>query len=190
MVAQRAKVSVPALADIVLVSAGGYPKDVNLYQAQKALDNATYAVRPGGIIILIAECIEGLGNQTFATWMMEARSPDDLLERIQRKFGTSLAPLVALSRGTTPGEALAKAGTLLERVQGEPLVKLLRMRTEQIPHIVYVSRVAALKQSPELLCQHLFQPVGGHLPSFCWCVRVGMVDRAFYRGKYESLVAG
>ena len=86
MVAQRANVPVPALADIVLVSAGGYPKDVNLYQAQKALDNATYAVRPDGIIILVAECIEGFGNQTFETWMTEARSPDDLLERIQREF--------------------------------------------------------------------------------------------------------
>ena len=86
MVAQRGKVPVPALADIVLVSAGGYPKDVNLYQAQKALDNATYAVRPGGIIVLVAECIEGFGNQTFETWMTEARSPDDLLKRIQREF--------------------------------------------------------------------------------------------------------
>ena len=86
MVAQRAKVPVLALADIVLVSAGGYPKDVNLYQAQKALDNATYAVRPGGIIILVAECIEGFGNQTFETWMKAADSPDDLLSRIQREF--------------------------------------------------------------------------------------------------------
>jgi nickel-dependent lactate racemase len=86
LVAQRGKVPIADLADIVLVSAGGYPKDVNLYQAQKALDNAGYAVRPGGIVILVAECGEGLGNQTFENWMVEAGSPDALLDRIQKEF--------------------------------------------------------------------------------------------------------
>ena len=84
--AQRGTVSIPRQADIVLVSAGGYPKDVNLYQAQKALNNAAHAVREGGVIILIAECSEGYGNLTFETWMLEARSPDDILDRIQRGF--------------------------------------------------------------------------------------------------------
>lgn len=86
LVKQRGMVPIPKLADIVLVSAGGYPKDVNLYQAQKALDNAAYAVRPGGAIILVAECGEGMGNQTFENWMREARSPDELLDRIQQEF--------------------------------------------------------------------------------------------------------
>jgi nickel-dependent lactate racemase len=86
MVAQRGKVAFGELADVVLVSAGGYPKDVNLYQAQKALDNAAYAVRDGGVIILAAECREGLGNQTFETWMRQANSPDELLDRIQQEF--------------------------------------------------------------------------------------------------------
>jgi nickel-dependent lactate racemase len=70
----------------VLVSAGGYPKDLNLYQAQKALDNAAYAVRAGGVVILLAECGEGFGNTTFETWFREAGSPGDILERIQREF--------------------------------------------------------------------------------------------------------
>ncbi len=41
----------------------------------------------------------------------------DLAERIQRKFGTSLAPIITLSRGTTPEEALTRAATLLDRVR-------------------------------------------------------------------------
>ncbi len=85
-VSQRGKVPIPAPADIVLVSAGGYPKDVNLYQAQKALDNAAYAVRPGGIIILVAECPEGCGNRTFQEWMTSGDTPAALLERIQERF--------------------------------------------------------------------------------------------------------
>ncbi|MFB0920516.1 MAG: nickel-dependent lactate racemase, partial [Oscillospiraceae bacterium] len=56
-------------ADIVLVSQGGAPKDINLYQTQKALDNAKHAVKKGGIIILIGSCKEGLGEHTFEEWM-------------------------------------------------------------------------------------------------------------------------
>ena len=80
------KVKISRKADIVIVSAGGYPKDINLYQAQKALDNAKHAVRKGGIIILLASCKEGFGEKVFEKWIMRANSPDDLINEIQRNF--------------------------------------------------------------------------------------------------------
>ena len=73
-------------ADIVLVSQGGAPKDLNLYQTQKALDNAKHAVKDGGIIILIGSCREGLGEKTFEEWMVSAPSAHSLIERIRREF--------------------------------------------------------------------------------------------------------
>ena len=73
-------------ADIVLVSQGGAPKDLNLYQTQKALDNAKHAVKDGGVIILIGSCKEGLGERTFEQWMTEADSAHSLIERIGREF--------------------------------------------------------------------------------------------------------
>lgn len=73
-------------ADIVLVSQGGAPKDLNLYQTQKALDNAKHAVREGGVIILIGSCKEGLGEKTFQTWIEEANKPQDLIDRVQADF--------------------------------------------------------------------------------------------------------
>ena len=86
IVAERGIVGILQPTDIVLVSAGGYPKDVNLYQAQKALDNAAYAVRDGGIIILVAECPEGFGNTICQAWLTGASSPDEVLQRIQQEF--------------------------------------------------------------------------------------------------------
>jgi nickel-dependent lactate racemase len=86
LVAQQGIFEIEQSADIVLVGAGGYPKEVNLYQAQKALDNAAYAVRDGGIVILVAECAEGFGNATCQTWLTETSSPDDVLQRIQQEF--------------------------------------------------------------------------------------------------------
>lgn len=77
---------IPQQADIVLSCAGGHPKDINLYQAQKAFENASYAVRDGGIIILLAKCGEMLGEATFKDWMMRAASPDDPVAWIQEEF--------------------------------------------------------------------------------------------------------
>ncbi|MDD2573317.1 MAG: nickel-dependent lactate racemase [Bacillota bacterium] len=80
------RIDVPEPADIVIVSAGGYPKDINLYQAQKALDNASHVVKVGGIIILVAECEEGYGEDTFARWIMEADLPQHLEDRLKMEF--------------------------------------------------------------------------------------------------------
>ena len=73
-------------ADIVIVSQGGAPKDLNLYQTQKALDNAKHAVRAGGTIILIGSCKEGLGSKVFEEWLMAAASAHSMIERIGRQF--------------------------------------------------------------------------------------------------------
>ena len=73
-------------ADIVLVSQGGAPKDLNLYQTQKSLDNARHAVKQGGVIVLVGSCREGLGEKVFEQWMTNATSPAEMIERIGRDF--------------------------------------------------------------------------------------------------------
>lgn len=73
-------------ADIVIVSQGGAPKDLNLYQTQKALDNAKHAVKPGGVIILIGSCKEGLGEKVFEEWMLSAPTAESMIERVGRQF--------------------------------------------------------------------------------------------------------
>ncbi len=92
----RATVKRPV--DVVVVSAGGYPKDINLYQAQKALDNARHIVRPAGIILLVAECREGLGNRIFEAWMQDPGGPDAILARAQQEFVLGGHKAVAVAR--------------------------------------------------------------------------------------------
>jgi nickel-dependent lactate racemase len=53
---------------LVVVSAGGAPHDLNLIQAHKALEMASYACEEGGDIILVAECADGLGREDFLKW--------------------------------------------------------------------------------------------------------------------------
>jgi len=80
------KIELRGPADVVLVSAGGYPKDINLYQAQKALWNAARAVKDGGVIVLLAECAEGWGHDTFESWLLSGDTPEILRERAEEDF--------------------------------------------------------------------------------------------------------
>jgi len=84
--AERFDLSVEAPADIVVASTGGHPKDLNLYQAQKTLDNVSGAVRPGGTIILVAACPEGFGQAVFESWMADMTEPGVLVDRIREEF--------------------------------------------------------------------------------------------------------
>ena len=60
--------------EVVIVSCGGYPYDINLIQAHKSLDMAAHACTDGGMIILLAECRDGLGHPTFLKWFEEKDS--------------------------------------------------------------------------------------------------------------------
>lgn len=62
------QVSLPAAADLAIISCGGQPKDINFIQAQKALDYGVNAVRAGGTVILLAACPDGFGHPTFFDW--------------------------------------------------------------------------------------------------------------------------
>ncbi|MFW6022249.1 MAG: nickel-dependent lactate racemase [Halanaerobiaceae bacterium] len=95
---QNSVVEVDKLADLVIVSAGGFPKDINMYQSQKALENASYCVKDRGKILLIAECREGLGEETFEEWLDEATSPEYLGEKIKEVFELGGHKAYAISR--------------------------------------------------------------------------------------------
>jgi nickel-dependent lactate racemase len=67
-------VEIDSRRDLVIVSAGGLPWDINLIQAHKALDMAAHACLEGGDIILLAECAQGLGRADFLKWFEEEDS--------------------------------------------------------------------------------------------------------------------
>ena len=65
---------IPEKRDIVIVSCGGSPYDINMIQAHKALDMAANACVDGGTIVFIAECSDGLGRADFMKWFESADS--------------------------------------------------------------------------------------------------------------------
>ncbi len=82
--AERAYVRpVPHQYDIAVASNLGYPSDINLYQSYKGMSVAAQALRPGGAVILAAECSDGLGLPHFRDLLAARNSPRELLEMIQ-----------------------------------------------------------------------------------------------------------
>lgn len=72
--------------DICIAAASGYPRDVNVYQAQKALDHAEAITRPGGTIIWIGECRDGLGEKVFEKWLDKKLAPEELMRQFKGNF--------------------------------------------------------------------------------------------------------
>ena len=90
------EVSVPEPADLVIASCGGAPGDISFYQSHKSLDHAFHAVRPGGCIVLVAQCPRGLGPAGFDDWLAMAER-DEILSRLRNSYDvpgqTALATL-------------------------------------------------------------------------------------------------
>jgi nickel-dependent lactate racemase len=87
-------------SDIAIVSPGGWPRDIDIFQSHKALEHVKNAVKDGGSIILVAECREGFGNKVFEEWLEYDR--DEVIEKFKSGFvmgGHKAALIAALSKG-------------------------------------------------------------------------------------------
>ena len=82
-VREKAMQPVDKLHDIVITSNSGYPLDLNLYQTVKGMSAAVQILKPGGHIIVVAECWDGLpAHGEYARLLFEAASTEELLQKI------------------------------------------------------------------------------------------------------------
>lgn len=101
-VAEIFGVPIAEKADLVIASAGGFPKDINLYQGAKTIDNAVLACKDNGVVILLLECADIAEPPDFSDWF----NYEDLQEREQ-----------ALRKGfTVPGFVALKLGIMAKKI--------------------------------------------------------------------------
>ncbi len=83
-------INIKEKADLVIGTAGGFPKDINFYQTSKTIINVKEAVREGGTMIILSQCSEGLGgNQDVQDMLLNY---DNLLDRekeLRREYSIS-----------------------------------------------------------------------------------------------------
>lgn len=72
--------------DVVVCSAGGHPKDMNLYQSLKAVENMRPVVKEEGVIIMLAECREGIGSDRFRDMFKNSSSLEEMKAKINEEF--------------------------------------------------------------------------------------------------------
>lgn len=84
-------------ADLVVASAGGFPKDINLYQGAKTIDNAYLAAKPGGVIICCLECPDIYEPAEFSDWF---KHPSLLEHELALRAGFTVPGYVSLKCAT------------------------------------------------------------------------------------------
>jgi len=77
---------IPRKAKVAIATASGYPRDINLYQSQKALDHADKATVDGGTVIIVAECRDGYGEKVFETFMNSGYTAQGIMEEVKAHF--------------------------------------------------------------------------------------------------------
>lgn len=84
-------------ADCIIASAGGHPTDIDLYQIQRVLNNVAPAIKPGGTIVLVGRCGEGVGQKAFGEWMARystneilAMSEESISAEAHRAYATAM----------------------------------------------------------------------------------------------------
>lgn len=95
-VAEIFGVPIKEKADLVIATAGGFPKDINLYQGTKSQDNAVMACKDNGVVILLLECRDIQEPPDFMGWF----NYESLVEReLELRKGFTVPGFVALQIG-------------------------------------------------------------------------------------------
>lgn len=131
--------------DICVTCADGHPRDINAYQAQKALDHADHITKPGGTIIVAAECPAGYGEHVFEEWMKRKWPPRKVMSEIKRAF--------VLGGHKAYGYA---------KVAAEKEVYLISALDTEYTEMLYAKKTASVQEAVALAAAK-------HGPGAAWC---------------------
>jgi nickel-dependent lactate racemase len=113
---------IPKRADVVATVAK-YPMDIDLYQSQKAIDNAKLALADGGIMILVSSCRDGVGEEAFVQLLSSSGTPEGVLEEIKKGYKLGYHKAGKMAEVFLQGEVRAVTeldGELLKSIFIEP----------------------------------------------------------------------
>jgi lactate racemase len=142
------QVAINGRYDLVIASAGGFPKDINLYQAQKALTHAAMITRDGGWIILIAECREGSGSRTCEDFLSDVVGVQDVFIKFCKegfRVGPHKAFQIAREAGRVHLSLVSDLpGKLAEKFFFTPFRDLHQAIAAIVPQLTEPARIAVM----------------------------------------------
>ena len=93
------KLKIERSLDTLVVSPGGFPRDIDLYQTQKVLTMTGEAVKKGGKIFIFSECSDGPGPEEFVKWMNRGMKKEEIEQKVKERFSMGLHKLYLFLRG-------------------------------------------------------------------------------------------
>jgi nickel-dependent lactate racemase len=144
---------VPFAADLVITSAAGYPLDLTFYQTIKGITAAQHIAKPGGRILVIGECSEGIGSPEFARKLHAYTGHHDYLNEIRDskvetdQWQLEKLALVGLKHELffyTPGVSKPQVGILGEHLYSN-LIAAIDAATTGLPA---EARIAVIPEGP------------------------------------------
>jgi lactate racemase len=142
------QVSITHPYDLVIASAGGHPKDINLYQSQKALTHAALLAKDNGTVILLAACSEGPGSTGYEKFMEGVTSFSDVFNRFKNQgfeVGPHKAFLVARDASRVHVHLFSSmAPSQVQKLLLTPIVNLDQEITHALNNLSPSARVAIM----------------------------------------------
>lgn len=119
------EIEVEAPLDLLILSAGGYPKDINIYQAQKSLSHAMPVMKQGATVIWCAACEDGTGSKAYEEWILNERiqSQADVFKYFEQE-GFHVGPHKALQLARN----MRKVNLMVYSVMDAAFVKSLHLQ--------------------------------------------------------------
>lgn len=138
---------IPREADLVIASCGGYPKDINVYQMQKTMDNAMCAVREGGVVVLLAECIEGSGSAKLEETFKRLKTAAAIREELENNFQIGANKAFAITR------SLGKAKFILVTALDPEMAKsmLFTATTDNVEDAIAMAKTILGNEHPSTI---------------------------------------
>jgi len=163
--AQRFRIPLRERLPLVIASCGGWPYDIDLYQAHKSIDNAWRAVAEGGTLILLARCADGWGTPSFADWL----AIDSLAahrRRLEERFEVAGHTTYALKWKATQGRILVVSDALAQRLAQAEGPAWLRDGPSPFGLEIAATFAEALQRAapPAATPYYLFPAAALHLP--------------------------
>lgn len=138
--------------DLVITSPGGYPKDIDLYQVQKGLAHATQILKPGGRIILVGRCVQGIGDEVFYNTIRQSKTPQDVISKFQSQgFKMGLHKAFLLCRSLIQSKVYfyseGISPSVIKKFFFEPISSVQEGIAKVLPHLPPNPKIAIMPKA-------------------------------------------
>ena len=158
-VEKQTKVTLSEPVDAVIVSSAGYPLDATFYQAIKGVLAAVEVVREGGMVILVAECQEGIGSGPFTDLILKTKNLEQFVRNIYnpKNFVIDQWQLEELAKATRKADVYFYSDKIPYEQQKNLFVNPLRSPNEGIEIVLKKygegAKIVAIPDGPYVLAK-------------------------------------